>query len=198
MDTTIKNSEKTILLNLANKLTEAQAELDELTLQLALGKAEVRDKFEEIKMDFLARINHLKMIIRKLESSSLYQDILLRMDQLEKRLNFGVAESKENFVAQKRLIMKALLAVELEIKNRLPENLDLKHFLNDIENFKLKMEILRLKFALKRFTIKDEIKENAAEVRRKIEVVLDKAKRRLMKGEKRFLFINKDLTKVLT
>lgn len=163
-----KTTEKTMLLYLADSLVEAQRELDELTLQLALGKAEAKEKFEEVKKQFRFKLANLKNMLVKQTPMETYSDVITKLDDLEKRLNTGVVENKEMFVAQRKLIRKSLLAFEDEIKRRLPNNLDAQHFGFEIENFKLKMEILRLRFVLKRFTIQEEFKENVDEVRRKI------------------------------
>ena len=40
---------------------------------------------------------------------------------------------------------------------------DVQHFFHGIESFNYKLEILRLKFMLKRFTLKDDIKSNMDE-----------------------------------
>ncbi len=64
MATQAKTTKKATLLNLADRPIDAQGEIDELTLQLALGKAEVMGKYEEIKREFRYRtdnfINSLK------------------------------------------------------------------------------------------------------------------------------------------
>lgn len=180
MDTQLKSTEKPILLNLADKLIEAQREVDELALQLALGKAEVREKYEEIKNEFRYRIVNFKNALLSRQSPGVYKDIIARLDQLEERLKIGKAESREKFVEERKFMLKTLRTLETEIRKRLPDNLDVKHVKQEIEFFKLKMEILHLKFLLKRFTIKDELKSNAEEVRRRVAIVIDKARKKVL------------------
>lgn len=193
MDAPVKTTEKTVLLNLADRLVEAQRELDELTLQLALGKAEAKEKFEEIKKQFSVRLNNLRRVLASPKVENLSKEITAKLDELEKVLNAGKVEDKEMFVAQKKLIMKSLIAFENEVKKRLPENLDTQHFAHEIENFKLKMEILRLKFVLKRFAIKDDIKSNIDEARRKVTKLIEKAREKVIAGRKRIIEVKKDV-----
>ncbi len=187
MDTQTKSTEKPILLNLAEKLVEAQREVDELVLQLALGKAEVRDKYEDIKNEFRHRVVNFKNTLLSRQTQGVYKDIIARLDQLEERLKIGKAESRERFVEEKKFILKALRAIEMEIKMLLPDSLDVQHVKQEIEDFKLKLEILHLKFLLKRFTIKDELKSNAAEVRRRVSIVMDKARKKMLSSQRTLL-----------
>ena len=51
METNLSNSKLSLAEKLHNGLKKAQQEIEELTLQFALGKAEASDKFEDIKKD---------------------------------------------------------------------------------------------------------------------------------------------------
>lgn len=195
MNTQDKTAEKSILINLSDRLIEAQRELDELTLQLALGKAEARDKFEEIKKQFRIRLGNLKSAITAQKMEDLSKEISAKLNELEKVLDAGKVEDKEMFAAQKKLILKSLLAFEREIKKRLPDHQDVQHFSHEIESFKLKLEILRLKFVLKRFAIQDDIKSNAEEARRKVSRLIDKARNKVISAEKKIIEIGKDAKK---
>jgi len=197
MDAQPKTTEKTMLLYLADSLVEAQRELDELTLQLALGKAEAKEKFEEVKKQFRFKLANLKNMLVKQTPMETYSDVITKLDDLEKRLNTGVVENKEMFVAQRKLIRKSLLAFEDEIKRRLPNNLDAQHFGFEIENFKLKMEILRLRFVLKRFTIQEEFKENVDEVRRKIIKLTTRARLAIKRSQGNMETIKRKIKKTI-
>ena len=175
MKTKIEAPEKSILLKTADKLMDAQRELDEFTVQLALGKAEAMEKFEEIKKDFRARITALKAALNEEGLLAMFNEIKLRLEKLEFALSERKIEDHEMFAAQKRLILKSLLVLEGELKKRLPDSEKIKHLLHDFETFKLKMEILRMRFELKRFSIKEELHANAEEVRRRVNEILFKA-----------------------
>jgi len=195
MDTPTKSTEKPILLNLADKLVEAQREVDELALQLALGKAEVKEKYEEVKKEFRYRVVNFKNALLNRQSNEVYKDLIARLDQLEERLKTGKLESREKFVEERKFILKTLRTIEVEIKNRLPDSEDVKHLKQEIEVFKLKLEILHLKFLLKRFTIKEELKSDAAEVRRRVSNVIDKARKKILVRQRKLVDLNKDIKK---
>lgn len=193
MDNQEEPTGKPILLSLADRLVEAQQEIDELTLQLALGKAEIVVKYEEIKMEFRHRLTNFRNSLKRHESASLYKEMISRLDHLEDRLNFDKAENRVMFAAQRKFILKSLRAFEDAVQKVLPHNLDAQYFMNEIENFKLKMEILRLKFELKRFTIRDEIKSNSVEVRKRVTKLIDKARKKIFSSERRFIHLDKDI-----
>jgi hypothetical protein len=179
MDTQAKSTEKPILLNLADKLMTAQSELDELTLQLALGKAEVKDKYEEIKIQFRHRLNSFRNVLLNGQSTGTFKELIARLDLLEERLRIGSADTREKFVEERKFIIKTLRTIETEIKRALPDNLDVQHLKQEMEDFRLKIEILHLRFLLKRFEIKDAWRSNADEVRRRVAIIIDKARKKI-------------------
>ncbi len=195
MDAQFETTEKTMLLYLTDSLVEAQRELDELTLQLALGKAEARDKFEDVKSQFGFRLANLKITLVKQQPSVMDSNVIAKWHDLEKRLNTGVVENKEMFAAQRKLIMKSLHAFEAEIKRKIPNNLNIQYFDSQIENFKLKMEILRLRFVLKRFAIQENLKDNLDEVGRQIARLTNQARSKINRGKSRFASIKRKITK---
>jgi hypothetical protein len=196
MDTPSKTIEKPILLNLADRLMEAQREVDELTVQLALGKAEATEKYEEIKKEFNDRLVQLKKDILSRGLQSPFDELIKGIEKLEDRLTIGRAESKEMFVAQRKFIMRALNNLEKEVKRILPGSLDTQHLSHEMESFKLKLEILRLRFVLKRFEVKDEIKSNAQEIQRRVARLIEKARMKISQGGKKVIQLNKDISGV--
>jgi hypothetical protein len=153
----IKTTDKPVLQKIADKLIAAQQELDELVVQFALGKAEGKEKFEEIKKEFRQRVAEFKQLLDAPAAGLLTPETRRKIEELELQLALGKAESKELFEEQKKKILKTLSHVEAEIKTwinsgRLPDD-----FSHDIEKFKLKLEIIRLKFDLKKFEAKRRI-----------------------------------------
>jgi tRNA U34 5-methylaminomethyl-2-thiouridine-forming methyltransferase MnmC len=182
MEQETKTFEKPILEKIADKLLKAQQEIDELVIQFALGKAEGKEKFEEIKKEFRQRVSEFKKLLEIVALDFLTPETRQKIEELEVQLALGKAESKELFEEQKKKIMKALLEVEAAIKpwinsTKLPDN-----FSHDVEKFKLKLEIIRLKFQLKKFEIKDAFKNNMADARRKIEKISTGIKQKLEAG----------------
>jgi hypothetical protein len=179
MDTPVKTTEKPILLNLAERLIEAQREVDELTLQLTLGKAEAKDKYAEIKSEFNKRLVNFKYALTDRNTKGVYKDIIARLEQMEARLYTGTAESRELFIEERKFILKALRTLEAEFRKRLLDSLDVQQIKQEIEVFKLKLEILHLKFVLKRFTLSDELKSDVTAVSRRVSIVIEKARKRI-------------------
>jgi hypothetical protein len=198
MDTDVNASEKTILLKLADKLVEAQQEVDQLTLQLVLGKAEARDKYEELKNEFRTRLINFKNTISNKQPGDLYKEIISRIDLLEEKLKSGVAENQATFAVQRKYILKALVSFEKEFRKKLFDNLDEQRISDEIEKFKLKLEILRLRYVLKRFTLRDEIKSNVQEVRKRVSGIVEKARKKIKTGERKVTQLNKNISRVFS
>src|SRR5690349_18101063 len=152
-------SEKPVLQKIADRLLDVQQELDELVVQFALGKAEGKEKFEEIKKEFRQRVAEFKKLLEAPASGLLTPETRQKIEALEVQLALGKAETKELFEEQKEKILKTLSHIESEIvtwvkSGKLPDD-----FSHDVEKFKLKLEIIRLKFTLKKFEVKDAFKE---------------------------------------
>jgi tRNA U34 5-methylaminomethyl-2-thiouridine-forming methyltransferase MnmC len=185
MEEEIKTSKKPILEKVADKLLTAQQEIDELVVQFALGKAEGKEKFEEIKKEFRQRVSEFRTLLETASSDFLTPEARQRIEELEVQLALGKADSKELFEEQKKKIMKALDEVESEIKSwigsKLPDN-----FSHEVEKFKLKLEIIRLKFHLKKFEMKDAFKDSMADSKRKIEKITESIRQKLKDGSLKY------------
>ena len=182
----MKTSQKPVLQKIADKLIGVQQELDELVVQFALGKAEGKEKFEEIKKEFRKRVSEFKDLLDDSVAGLLTSDIKQKLEDLEVQLALGKAESKDLFEEQKKKILKALSKVESEIRllidtARLPDN-----FSHDVEKFKLKLEIIRLKFNLKKFEMKDTFKEGMSDARREIEKITSGITSKLKDGSSKY------------
>jgi len=169
MKNEIKESEKPVLQKIADRLLAVQQELDELVVQFALGKAEGKEKFEEIKKEFRQRVSEFKKLLDAPASKLLTPEARQKIEELEVQLALGKADTKELFEEQKKKILKTLSRVESEIETwvnsgKLPDD-----FSHEVEKFKLKLEIIRLKFNLKKFEVKDAFKEGMDDARIKIE-----------------------------
>jgi hypothetical protein len=164
---------KPVLERISDRLLEAQQELDELAVQFALGKAEARDKFEEIKTSFKSYVTAFKSKLNQGEVHQLTQQLRSRIDELELQLALGKVETKELFEEQRKKIMDSLTAFEDALNRSLPALVDVDVLYHEIEKFKLKLEIIRLKFVLKKFSIKDSFRERMKESRLKVTKLTD-------------------------
>ncbi|GHN02676.1 hypothetical protein WSM22_41650 [Cytophagales bacterium WSM2-2] len=169
-------TDESVLLKIAKKLNEAQQELDELALQLSLGKAEASDKFEEIKKEFAARLTALKQLIKQSTKGEAWSDLTTRLSGVESELVARESKTQASFEIQKEKIIAALLALEKGLKSKFVNNDALHEVVNELEKFKLKLEILRLRFTVKKFEIKDGFRSGMDEARDGIRNILTTAK----------------------
>jgi len=176
---TEETTETNILQKVTEKLLAAQQEIDELALQLALGKADARDKFEEIKSEFRLKVGELKNILANPAENYLSPEVKAKIEELELQLALGKADSKDLFEGQKKKIMKALTHLEEDIQNNWRRIKAPDFFVHEVEQFKLKMEILRLRFRLKKFDVRDDYRNRMQTVRREIKKMTTKAKEKL-------------------
>lgn len=166
---------KTTLEKIAEQLLVAQKEIDEFVVQMALGKAEAKDEFEEIKKQFRARVHEFKLLLNDLPRHAMSPNIKQRIDELEVQLALGKAETKDQFEDQKNKLLKAINGIEAAVNKWIGELENSPTFGHEIEKFKLKLEILRLRFSLKKIEVKDEFKEQMAKTKKVIEKLSKKA-----------------------
>ncbi len=178
-----ETADKPVLAKIAEKLLLAQQELDELTVQLALGKAEARDKFEELKKTFKQQVDSFRSTMEVSELSDIATRLKTRLDELEVQLALGKAETKEIFESQRAKILHSLQAFEQELEKHLSKITHSEDIYHEIEKFKLKLEILRLKFVLKKFVIKESFREKMKEAGKKVNNLMKGSAERWRSGK---------------
>jgi hypothetical protein len=151
---------------ISERLVTARQELDELIVQLSLGKADAKDKYQEIKKEFALRMRELKDMVRSKVSGPEGKALAGKIAELEELLGIGKIDTQAQFDEQKKKILDTLATIETAIKNKFLTDEALNHFTNEFEKFKLKMEILRLRFAVKKFEIKDTFRSGVSDVQR--------------------------------
>ena len=183
---TEETTETNILQKVTEKLLAAQQEIDELALQLALGKADARDKFEEIKSEFRLKVGELKNILANPAENYLSPEVKAKIEELELQLALGKADSKDLFEGQKKKIMNALTNLEEDIQKNWRRIKAPDFFVHEVEQFKLKMEIQRLRFRLKKFDVRDDYRTRMQTVRREIKKMTSKAKDRINARQEKY------------
>lgn len=88
--------------------------LEELQLQTALGKAELIDKFEEVKTDTRSQYEHIKSEVKATiqRDSAKWDKLKAKLQHLEVQLALGKAESKEILEEQKKNLINAIADVK--------------------------------------------------------------------------------------
>lgn len=143
MKNTDATDQKPILVKIADQLLKDQQELDSLAVQLSLGKAEAKDKFEEAKKQIRKSIQEFKIRIdaEYKQSNEWTHSIDVKLMELESLLNKGIADSKEIFSEQKKAILRAIEGLENEIKKNSEVVKLTNYFMISFEKAKLQMEL---------------------------------------------------------
>lgn len=182
METETKPTKK-ILIRIAEKLSEAQQEIDELTVQLALGKAEAKDKFEDIKKEFRSRLNEFRQYLATLPSDTELSGARAIVDTLEKELEQGEASTQEAFASQQKKILTTTVSLQNTLKKK-PAFSSLSHdFIHELEKFKIKLEIVHLRFGLRKMEIKDEFRDRMDEARKHVDKIRERVKESVISGK---------------
>jgi hypothetical protein len=125
-------------------LRKTAIELEESRVQLALGKAEAQDKYEEIKKKFNLFIHDSRYKIKGVKEKT--EELNTKFDELRVQLALGKADSKEIFKNQKKELLLILHEIEVKIKTNETLNRIYALTLIEIEQFKIQLEILEQKF----------------------------------------------------
>lgn len=114
------NTFENFKIKLNSHIEKAKQEMEELSLQFSLGKAEAADKFEELKKDFMSKVQEWKTVGEQMKNSGQEKsgELKTKLEELQVQLALGKAEAKELFNDQKKKIMKSISELESEIKKR--------------------------------------------------------------------------------
>lgn len=130
--------------NVVETLRKAAIEIEELQVQAALGKAEAKDKYEEVNKKFNLVLHEAKSKIDI--GRDKIEDIDTQFDELRVQLELGKAEGLDAFKDQKKNLLSKLHEIEVKIKTNKRLNDIYAFILLEIEKFKLKLEVLEKKF----------------------------------------------------
>ncbi len=187
-----RREEKKTLQMMAGSILEAQRELDDLALQLSLGKVAAMDKFEEIKGGFRQKVAELKLVLED-SPGDLPMDVRKKIVELEVQLAVGRAESKEKFTSQQRKILAAINHVENELRIGISKVHSPHFFVHEVEIFRLKLEILKLKVGLRKFEVKDEFRQSMAAAKKEITRISKGVRTKLDQGKEKYIDISEEI-----
>jgi len=167
----MEKAKETFTDKLINGLKNAATELEELRVQMALGKAEAKDIFEDLKKKFNGKLTELKCEYTKIKSDKNVLPLITAFERLQALLVLGKAESREFFEDQVTKIRKELSAFEAELKKS-----DLLHFhaaeiLLEVEKFKAKLELISLHFQLKKIITESDFQQKKIEFLHKMDEI---------------------------
>ena len=163
-------------------LQTAASELEELQLQIALGTAEAKDLFENMKKSLHIRIEEMKSKFRVAKKSEGILPVLNALEHLQVQLALGIAETKEAFDKQRKNIEHSLSQLEIKLKLGAPGRQVAKIQL-EIEKFKAKLQLLSIGYKLTTIYLhynlkqkKEEFAQKLRKIRTKLEQKEERAK----------------------
>lgn len=148
--------EKTENKRLTDKIIEAlrtsALEMEKFQVKMALGTAEAKESYEDIKKKLNLFLHDAKHKIKT--GKETVEDVHSKLDQLLVKLNLGKAESIEAFNEQKKELLNAIHELEVKIKSNEKLKKAYAIVLVEIETFKIQLTMLERKFD-KKFTKTD-------------------------------------------
>ena len=100
--------------NVISFFKKASTKLEELQVQAALGKAELGDKFEEVKKETREQYQHFKSQINATidRDKEKWQHLKAKVEHLDLQLSLGKAETDEILAEQKKNLKMAFQDVK--------------------------------------------------------------------------------------
>lgn len=149
--------------NLIARIKKSATQLEDLQVQLALGKAEAADAYEDAKKKFRT---HLQGAKRKLldTEAGIENSVLSSFGELEVQLALGKAETVEQFNEQKKNILKLVNRINKILHGKPTGNPTDEKFRHDLETFRLKLELLEVHYDLGKMDARDTLEEKKHEL----------------------------------
>lgn len=163
--------EKTHVINKAiNGMRKAAVELEDFQKQLAVDISEVYEKYEKVKKNFHNTIHKAKNKLRDEKVSA--KELIMQFEEIEHLLlQSEKIETKAKFVEQKKKILVFVEEIEDTLKIT-PVERDFHVRLNiEIEKFKIKMEILHLRFEFGTQDAKNEFEDIKSDFEKKVDKI---------------------------
>ena len=154
-------------------MKKATVELEEFMVQAALGKAEARDTYEELNTIFDKHLHQSKVNVESIKDLSKEKLTALKtiIENLQVQLALGKAETKDVFETQQAKIVNALNQLEEFIKNNKFANEQYSHLLLEMGKFKIKLDILKMRYELGKLEARIEFKDKKKELAKKIDEI---------------------------
>jgi hypothetical protein len=172
------------------RLTQMKVLLDEMQVQMALGKAEAKDIFDRERKSFLQFMSDEKNVLRRTgEAATKHREALMeKFNALDSRLAKAPAENKRQYDVQKRETLHAVYNLELAIKEAFGDvGMALQAKLNAFRN---KLDDFRIKLALGEFEEEGTLEAMKPELVNAIADIRERLKKEVGASEKIDSFAN--------
>ncbi len=172
------------------RLTQMKVLLDEMQVQMALGKAEAKDVFDRERKNFLQFMSEEKNMLRRTgEAATKHRDVLMeKFNALDARLAKEPAENKRQYDVHKRETLHAIYNLELAMKEAYGDvGMALQVKLNA---FRGKLDDFRIKLALGEFEEEGMLEAMKPELVNAITDIRERLKKEVGASEKIDSFAN--------
>lgn len=183
----------TISSKIIESINAAWSEIDELRVQLALGKAEARDLYENAKKKFNHLLHEVSLEIAELKEDKDVLILLNTLESLKVQLALGKAETKQLFEEQYEKIKLSLHEFETEFRKnkQVEENYAKLHL--EIEKFKIKLELLHLHYKLLKVKTGFQFEDKKKEMFSKLAAIKDKMLAKEKEGKQKWNHFQEEL-----
>lgn len=144
-------------------LNQWKSTLDELEVQLALGKAEASDKFAEWKETFGKQINTGKSMLTPSSETLNWADVKAKFEHLEVQLALGKMEAEDAYQEQKDKILEAIDDAKRDLQRAVSKVS--KEFQEEADGFRATLENYQVQFALGKYEARDTLEDKKKELR---------------------------------
>ncbi|MBL0339764.1 MAG: hypothetical protein IPP71_01920 [Bacteroidetes bacterium] len=162
---------------LGKLINKAETEIDELRVKISLGKMNGADLFEDMKKELRDSFHEITIELKS-ESNDIALSIKKNIEELQLQLALGKAEALDAYEDQKSKINKSINSIEHDIrstKQELSYDARLK-IQNELEKFRLKMEVLQIRYELGRLDLKDNVETKKQKFKKDFDQLLDTLK----------------------
>lgn len=159
---------------LGKLINKAETELDELRLKVSLGKMNGADLFEDMKKDLRNAFHEISNEIQG-EGKEVADSVKSNIESLQLQLALGKAEALDTYEEQKAKIINSIQTLEQNVRdsrNKLSSDAKIK-IQNEMEKFRLKMEILQIRYELGRLDLKDNVESKKQKFKKEFDQLLE-------------------------
>lgn len=170
--------------------------LEELEVQVALGKSEAKEAFERERKSFMQYIAERKEQLKKSGSEMENRRMVLfdKLEALEKELNRAPANAKKEFEAMKKETLRAVYELEAVVKDYYDEfGLQIQ---TKLDSFKDKLDSYRVQLALGEFEDLEKLESRREALRQALEDFLARLRKEENASQKIEQFANEINTSV--
>ncbi len=166
------------------KATRIKAYLEELELQLALGKADARDAFRKEKKNFENFIDKYKSQVGEIEDDTLehVHDLNMKFSNLLAKVNLPFPTTKRKFDKFKNETLHAIYELELAMKATYGEVKP--NIQSRLDAFKDKLDAYRIQLAFADYKEEEKLQARKTELTEAINEIRDKLQEQEEAGAK--------------